>query len=81
MHRAVWACSVWRCGGDASEGKTSDSDRNLRIYKKLLARGEQLDARGQFYYARELMIHQQFAQAVAAFEDFCRDRTAGSKTG
>ena len=50
--------------------KAPDSDRNLRIYEKLLARGEKLDARGQFYYARELMMHQQFTQAVSAFENF-----------
>ena len=37
-----------------------DSDRNLKIYERMLARGEKLDARAQFYYARELMTHQRF---------------------
>ena len=32
----------------------NDPDRNLRIFEKLLAQGKQLDAREQFYYAREL---------------------------
>lgn len=50
--------------------KMSDSDRNLKIYERILSRGERLDTRGQFYYARELMTHRRFTQAVSAFEDF-----------
>lgn len=76
---AVHECIV-PCGniqhGDAAvthrKEKTSDSDRNLRIYENLLARRESLDARGQFYYARELMTHKKFTQAVAAFEEFLK---------
>lgn len=47
-----------------------DSDRNLRIYEKLLAQGKQLGPREQFYYARELSDHGRFAEALAAFEAF-----------
>lgn len=50
--------------------KTGDSDRNLRIYQNLLAKGGTLDARGRFYYARELMAHRQYEQAVQAFAIF-----------
>ena len=51
----------------AAEG---DSDRNLRIYEKHLAQGEMLDARGQFYYGRELLHHRRFAEAEAVFRQF-----------
>ena len=47
-----------------------DPDRNLRIYEKLLAKGEQLGPREQYYYARELCDHGRFEAALAAFEAF-----------
>ena len=47
-----------------------DPDRNLRIFEKLLARGEQLDPRQQFYYARELYYHSRFREAIGAFRAF-----------
>lgn len=50
--------------------KTSDSDRNLRIYEAQLARGEDLGARGQFYYARELMTHGRYQEAADMFRAF-----------
>lgn len=43
--------------------KASDPDRNLRIFRKLLAEGKQLDPREQFYYAQELYYHKEYAQA------------------
>ena len=46
------------------------SDRNLKIYENLLAKGKKLDARGSYYYARELLAHKRYAQAVEAFETF-----------
>lgn len=46
------------------------SDRNLKIYEKLLQTGEKLDARGQYYYARELLMHKRYEQAAQAFEEF-----------
>lgn len=53
-----------------------DPDRNLRIYEKKLARGEDLEPRERFYYARELLDHQRYAQAAEALEMFL-DRGGG----
>lgn len=60
--------------GDAAvehhKEKQEDSGRNLRIYQSLLDKGEPLDVRVSFYYARELMTHEKYEQAVQAFETF-----------
>lgn len=40
-----------------------DPDRNLCIYQGLLAKGHVLDAREQFYYARELKYHSNWKAA------------------
>lgn len=79
VHECIAPCGNIRYGDAAvshHKEKTLDSDRNLRIYEGMLARGERLDARGQFYYARELMMHQKYTQAIAAFETFLQ-RTDG----
>lgn len=47
-----------------------DSDRNLRIYEKILAEGNTLDARHQFYYARELFAHARYLDAITQLEEF-----------
>lgn len=47
-----------------------DPDRNLRIYQKLIAEGKPLEARQQYYYARELYYHKQYDEAVAVLERF-----------
>ena len=47
-----------------------DPGRNLRIYKKMIADGTILDARQQYYYARELYYHKQYQEAVSVFEQF-----------
>ena len=47
-----------------------DPDRNLRIYEKQLAAGKALSPREQFYYARELMYHARYAEAVREFTAF-----------
>lgn len=73
VHECITPCGNIKYGDAAvshRKEKAPDSDRNLRIYERLLARGEALDARGQFYYARELMMHGRYAQAVSAFETF-----------
>ena len=49
------------------------SDRNLKIYENLLAKGEKLDARGSYYYARELLAHKRLKPSL-------RCRTAGRRT-
>lgn len=50
--------------------RQTDSRRNLDIYEKQRAEKGTLTAREQFYYARELMAHQQWDAAAAAFRDF-----------
>ena len=50
--------------------KEGDSDRNLRIYRKMLKEGMVLDARQQYYYGRELYYHKHYEEAAAVFEQF-----------
>jgi len=50
--------------------KPGDSDRNLRIYRKMLAEGEVLEARHQYYYARELYYHAEYQEASDALSVF-----------
>lgn len=47
--------------------KAGDSDRNLKIYEYAVSIGESLDARSQYYYARELYYHGRFEDAAAQF--------------
>lgn len=47
-----------------------DPDRNLRIYRKMLAEGKVLEPRQQYYYGRELYYHGQYEEAVSVFEQF-----------
>ncbi len=49
------------------------SNRNLRIYEQMLAEGEKLDPREQFYYARELYYHRQYASAAERFLHFLEE--------
>ena len=49
-----------------------DPDRNLRIYRKMIADGKVLDPRQQYYYGRELYYHRQYEEAVSVFERFLR---------
>ena len=51
------------------KGKT-DPLRNLRLFERLLQRGEALSPREQFYYARELYYNARYAEAVIIFERF-----------
>ena len=44
--------------------RSGDPDRNLRIYEKMLADGEKLGPRQQFYYGRELVDHREYAKAI-----------------
>lgn len=52
------------------KAETAYSTRNLRIYEKALAEGKALDARGWFYYGRELYYHQRYEKAAEVFRDF-----------
>ncbi|MFC5588857.1 glycosyltransferase [Sporosarcina soli] len=47
-----------------------DSDRNLRIYRKMIESGSPLSPRDTFYYANELMDHSQFEEAAHYYEKF-----------
>lgn len=51
----------------------SHSDRNLKIYEKMLADGESLDPRHQYYYARELIDHKQYEKARPVLEHFLKE--------
>ncbi len=48
----------------------NDPERNLRIFETQLAQGKVLSPREQFYYARELMYHKRYADAIGQFETF-----------
>jgi len=50
--------------------KPGDSDRNLNIYRKILAGGEKLEARHQYYFARELYYHREYQEALDALLAF-----------
>lgn len=47
-----------------------DPDRNLRIFEKLIVRGEKLDPRQRYYYARELYYHERYDEAAEKLEEF-----------
>ncbi len=47
-----------------------DSDRNLKIYRKMIADGKSLEARQQYYFGRELYYHGQYEEAVSVLEQF-----------
>lgn len=50
--------------------QAGDPDRNLAIYESMIANGEALDPRHQFYYGRELYYHKQYEKAIQVFEHF-----------
>lgn len=56
--------------------KFSDPNRNVRIFEKLIAQGKELDARQQFYYARELYYHNRIDEAIHMFYKFLRQEDA-----
>ncbi|GFN32980.1 tetratricopeptide repeat-containing glycosyltransferase family 2 protein [Paenibacillus xylaniclasticus] len=47
-----------------------DSIRNLRIYQKRLAAGEQFSPRDLYYFANELNDHKQYEQAITYYKKF-----------
>ena len=51
----------------------SDPDRNLRIFEHMIASGTRLNAREQFYYARELYYHKRYEEALQIFEAFLKE--------
>jgi glycosyltransferase involved in cell wall biosynthesis len=55
---------------------TSEKDRNIYIYEKVLAKGKKLTTRGLFYFARELYYNQRYDEAIIYFNKFI-DTEAG----
>jgi len=51
-----------------------DPDRNLRIFQAMLERGEVLEPREQYYYARELYYHRRWEEALVLLEAFLDQR-------
>ncbi|MCC8169353.1 MAG: glycosyl transferase [Oscillospiraceae bacterium] len=50
--------------------KQGYSDRNLKIFQKILKERKILSPREKFYYARELYYHEDFGKAIETFESF-----------
>lgn len=50
--------------------KAYDTERNLRIYEKMLSEGCLLTAREQFYYGRELYYHNRNQEAIEILQSF-----------
>ena len=57
------------------EGKAY-SDRNMKIYEKMLSDGKKLEPREQFYYGRECFYHRKYEQAVEVFSLFLKEPEA-----
>lgn len=49
---------------------TNEPGRNLRIFEKLMSKGQELNPRQQFYYSRELMYNERYDDAIAGFTKF-----------
>lgn len=56
--------------------KTTYSKRNLMIYEKQIADGEELSLRDTFYYARELYYHKQYDEAEKILKAFVKNENA-----
>ena len=50
--------------------KRAYSDRNLKIYEKMLGQGKDLEPRARFYYGRELYYHGKYEKASEVFRGF-----------
>ncbi|MCB8818115.1 tetratricopeptide repeat-containing glycosyltransferase family 2 protein [Desulfosporosinus shakirovi] len=50
----------------------NDSARNLKIYEKRKAKGEQFSPRDLYYYANELLDHKLYEQAIEFYEKFLK---------
>ncbi len=70
VHRAAREYPVRRRGGDTPQAAVRVLRPQPENLRKPARQGEKLDARGSYYYARELLAHKRYAQAVEAFEAF-----------
>ena len=57
----------------------SDKSRNLKIFNKMIEEGITLDARQQFYYARELYYHKQYEKSIEIFNNFLNSKQGWSE--
>ena len=46
------------------------SDRNLKIFEKMISEGKELSDRNKFYYARELYLNNRIEEAIVYYEKF-----------
>lgn len=53
--------------------KVNEPERNLRIFRKMIAQGKRLSPREQYYYARELYYNNFYFTAVAQFNLFLKE--------
>lgn len=51
-----------------------DSNRNILIYEKKIARGGEFTPRDMYYYANELKDHQRYKEAIEYYEKFLRTK-------
>ena len=51
----------------------TSGDRNLNIYRQLIAQGKDLSPRETYYYARELMDHGRHEESITYFKKFLDD--------
>lgn len=67
---AVWGHIVDADIAVTHQPLSHDSDRNLRIYERRLAAGENFTPRDLYYYANELNDHQIYDRAIHYYEKF-----------
>lgn len=61
------------CAVTHRKEKAGKADRNLNILQKFIQNGGELDARGRYYYARELLANGRIEEAARGFEGCLRD--------
>lgn len=52
------------------------TNRNLKIYQKMIKNGEKLSPRGKFYYARELFYNGFYKGAISQFKKFLKEKNS-----
>lgn len=60
----------WDAAVTHKKNHCGDSDRNLNIYRHMIASGAVLNAREQYYYGRELYYHALYQDAADTFSGF-----------
>ncbi len=55
--------------------ETNHTNRNLKIYEKLVKIGKKLNPRSLYYFARELKDHKRYIEAIYYFEQFLEGKS------